>query len=439
MANIPLGDVLASLPVTKSNELIVAGFDEMTSKEFQLFALAVAKIPPNAALEDNPVLKICVPWHEMNEVFGIEKYSESQLIALGKKLTTRQIVIKNRVSESVLPDLFDARVSNPQDQKKKWGIYTLVPSCVYIGSSFVLTMNPDLNEHFIGLRDHVTTYSLSELKELKSFKVSRLYENLRMLKASYSQDEFLVSMEHLRSIMGLQNKYPRFVDFKSKVLDPAIEAISTKTSLTVSYDQVVKGRATVAIKFYIENKVSGLVDAVKKTQPVLTGLTDPNRDDDERLVFARIMLDYGFTEEAAHALAMKFEGNPEEMHVAIERGLSYLKRQESLQNREIPDNEVMKIMSSALSKKWTPNFKGSVFKIKPASTKNTTPPLPSPASPAKETVDVNVIRQKLNSDARQMELFNLFIKRNYVAQEFLMKEGFDSRKLDQFIIEFVTR
>ena len=41
------------------------------------------------------------------------------------------------------------------------------------------------------------------------------------------------TLEHLRQLLGLENKYPKWYDFKRYVLIPAMEEINTKTDILV--------------------------------------------------------------------------------------------------------------------------------------------------------------------------------------------------------------
>ena len=55
-----------------------------------------------------------------------------------------------------------------------------------------------------------------------------------------------VSIQDLRFILNIGDKYPLFYDFKKRVIEPAIKEINEKTPMQISYEQKKRGKLLLA-------------------------------------------------------------------------------------------------------------------------------------------------------------------------------------------------
>lgn len=80
-------------------------------------------------------------------------------------------------------------------------------------------------------------------------------------------------LPHARKIL-----YPKFSDFRTRVLDPAIKDINTFSNIKVAYKPVKRGRSVVAVTFIFEDKqVADRINSEKRGRVVLDQL-DVNED-----------------------------------------------------------------------------------------------------------------------------------------------------------------
>lgn len=110
------------------------------------------------------------------------------------------------------------------------------------------------------LYKHIINYTvyaplnLDILTRFKSFYSQRLYELLRLWSRT---DEVIIKdfkLDQLRFILGVENKYPNYKNFKQRVISQAIKEINELGNMEVDIDEVKKGRKVEAIRFTILDK-----------------------------------------------------------------------------------------------------------------------------------------------------------------------------------------
>lgn len=95
--------------------------------------------------------------------------------------------------------------------------------------------------------------NLDILTKFKSFYAQRLYELLRL----WSRTDITIiknfKVVQLRFILGVENKYPEYKNFKQRVLNQAIKEINQVGNMEVSIDEIKNGRKVDEIKFTIHD------------------------------------------------------------------------------------------------------------------------------------------------------------------------------------------
>ena len=93
--------------------------------------------------------------------------------------------------------------------------------------------------------------NLEILTKFKSFYAQRLYELLRL----WSRTDMTIiknfKIDQLRFVLGVENKYPEYKNFKQRVLSQAIKEINKLGNMEVSIDEIKNGRKVDEIKFTI--------------------------------------------------------------------------------------------------------------------------------------------------------------------------------------------
>lgn len=139
------------------------------------------------------------------------------------------------------------------DPKKPWKVFSWISSAEYDGSGIItLRLSDSIKPYLLDLNAYFTQYQLENILEMKSFYGIRLYE---LLRSEHYKDENIYqeySLEFLRQFFNCENKYPRFNNFKERVLETAIKEINEKSDLYVHEAIMVKtGRKVTGIKFLI--------------------------------------------------------------------------------------------------------------------------------------------------------------------------------------------
>lgn len=115
-----------------------------------------------------------------------------------------------------------------------------------------LGLSKHLQPYLIELKRDFTRYELINILTLKSKYSIRLYE---LLKSYLWQGYWQVSIDELRELLEIGDKYQEFKEFKRRVLNPTIKEINDYTDLQVEFTTLKKGRIINKIEFSIEEKL----------------------------------------------------------------------------------------------------------------------------------------------------------------------------------------
>jgi hypothetical protein len=112
------------------------------------------------------------------------------------------------------------------------------------------------------LKDRYFTYELWNVLHLKSFNALRMYE---ILKQYEKAGERTLSLAHLRELLAIEaDEYPRWSDFKRRILDSNQKALAENTDIRYTYEPIRNGRG---------GKVTGINFTIKKNNGVAVQLT----------------------------------------------------------------------------------------------------------------------------------------------------------------------
>ena len=126
-----------------------------------------------------------------------------------------------------------------------------------------LRFDPDLKPFFLLLNEKFTRYKLGNIIHLRSSYSIRVYE---LLKSYQGLTERTFSLDDLKSKLGVDDKYPRWINFRQRVLDHAQKELEEKTDIIFSYETIKKGRSIDKVKFKIKSN--------PKINEVFSGVTN---------------------------------------------------------------------------------------------------------------------------------------------------------------------
>ena len=115
---------------------------------------------------------------------------------------------------------------------------------------FKIKLSERLYRHLIDYTVYAPL-SLEILTKFKSFYSQRLYELLRLWSRT---DKVIVKrfkVNQIRFILGVENKYPEYKNFKQRVLNQAIKEINQFGNMSVEIEEIKSGRKVDEIQFTI--------------------------------------------------------------------------------------------------------------------------------------------------------------------------------------------
>jgi plasmid replication initiation protein len=118
-------------------------------------------------------------------------------------------------------------------------------------SSISLSFHPKMKPYLLDLKNRFLSYDVENVLKLSSSYSIRIYE---LTKANVGLGRRVFSVDELKKILGITDKYKQYSHLKQRVLEPSKENINRDTDITIDYKEVKKGRSIVKLIFSIERK-----------------------------------------------------------------------------------------------------------------------------------------------------------------------------------------
>jgi len=161
---------------------------------------------------------------------------------------------------------------NVQNHRARW-----VSEIIYIENEATvkLIFSPAVVPLVTELEKHFTSYELEQVSGLSSAYAVRLYEILIAWRSTGKVS--MIELEEFRNRLGVGvNEYSKMVNFKTRVLDLAINQINEHTDITASYEQHKRGRVIIGFSFQFKQKPQEkLTDTSTKGKDTFCNLSDP--------------------------------------------------------------------------------------------------------------------------------------------------------------------
>ena len=246
--------------IVKSNQVVEAGY-ELTTNEQRLILLGISKIPKEQDI--NPYFGYEVTAQEFATAYNIHpKTAYRELREASNKLYERSIIIRNEQQTMKLRWASSIIADNPY------------PTDVFPDEHWkrvVIFFNPQILPYLSNLKANFTQYLQSDISDVSGAYTIRFYELICQYRTIGKRE---VSIQDLRFILNIGDKYPLFYDFKKRVIEPAIKEINEKTPMQISYEQKKKGKTIVGIVLNFKEKPK------KESKPTVKNpVRDPNTPD----------------------------------------------------------------------------------------------------------------------------------------------------------------
>jgi hypothetical protein len=215
--------------VVQHNALVNAKFD-LNTHEARLFLALLARLQrtDTAFGKCQLLVREIVPSTGSNNVYD-------QVRRMLKDFASRTLTIEKLSSDG-----------RPL-KKPSFTVIPLLAYATYIEGEGMIEaqFNDLLLPYLLELRDNFTKAQLTELLKLKSANSYRIYWLLREYAAFGKRT---IRLDELKAILGLDQEYDRFNNFRARILDRA-QAELAATDLPFTYEPIKQGREVIEIKF----------------------------------------------------------------------------------------------------------------------------------------------------------------------------------------------
>ena len=215
--------------VRKSNALVEASY-KLTAQEQWVILFLTSMIKSH----DEDFKEYSISIKEFSEIAGVRHKGEYQEVKeITKKLIGRVFTINEPSGPLQISWLSSAKYLNGE-------------------GNVILKFDPNLKPYLLQLKNRFTKYNLHQVMQLKSSFSIRIYE---LLKQYENVKERSVLVDDFREMLGIDpEEYPKYGNFKQKVLNVAQKEIEEKTDITFDYEEIKVGRGVGKIRFYIKSK-----------------------------------------------------------------------------------------------------------------------------------------------------------------------------------------
>ncbi|PRX23155.1 plasmid replication initiation protein [Orenia metallireducens] len=214
--------------IVKHNKLIEAKY-KLSLQEQKLILILASRINKDDENFNKQVFSVI----ELAEILGINKeWYYSEIKEVTKKLINR--VIEIRKGNKFLQVAFLEYAEYLEDE-----------------GTVELQFSSKLKSYFLQLKNNFTKYYLKNVIKFESIYSIRIYELLKQYERIKSRR---FEIKKLKEILGIEDKYSRYYDFKKRILFQAQEEINEKSDLEIDFEEMKTGRKVTAIKFIIKKK-----------------------------------------------------------------------------------------------------------------------------------------------------------------------------------------
>lgn len=228
-----IGDFMKNTQIAKSNKLITACYN-ITLDEIRILNLVLEQINSKKSFEEQSNIF----------EFTVDDFVKTYP-TVDKKSAYKQ------VQKAI--DSLGVRwcVTNKNEKFIEKVLFFTKQTYFFNEGRFIVKIHEDLMPYISNLVNNFTTYNLEHIAKLNTFYAVRIYELLVQFRKTGLRQ---ITIEELKDILQLTDKYPRFNSFNQRVLTPSINDINDKTDLKVTVEAVKTGRKISALSFKIKTK-----------------------------------------------------------------------------------------------------------------------------------------------------------------------------------------
>ena len=220
--------------VYKSNDLIQKTRYELSASEQKVVLWATSKIKPT----DNDFEWYTFEAKEFCQLLGITEN--------GKNYRNLRDKVKKLADKSFWIDMGDNETC-----LCRWFSGVKIK-----GTTISVRFDDMMRPFLLQLKSRFTMYELENVLLMQSKYAIRIYE---IMKSYLFKGSYRVELEEFKQMLQVA-EYPRYANFREKVLDVAVHEINEMTDIMVDYMAVKTGKAVTGIEFSIRKKTDEEAD-----------------------------------------------------------------------------------------------------------------------------------------------------------------------------------
>lgn len=245
--------------IVKSNAVITASY-HLTANEQRLILSAISQIPKSVMVKDDEVYTVEIG--DFIELGVHRKTAYREMREAAERLYERSVILKSGddvIKTRWVQDMGVGTGEGLINLAKSFGIKpTKMPSNQHF---VVLRFSKSILPYLSNLSANFTQYLKEDIAGLGSSYSIRFYELIMQFKDTGFRK---ITIDDLRELLDLSNKYPATKDLKVRVIETAVNEINEKTKLNVEYKLIKTGK-----KFtHLELKFKIKAQAEKNVQPI---------------------------------------------------------------------------------------------------------------------------------------------------------------------------
>lgn len=217
--------------VTKSNTLIDSRYS-LSVQAQKLILACLAKYDSRPI--GTPLKTVSMSAFEYSELMGIDiKNAHRELYKAADSLFKSSITL--------IEDGEETEIYWVQEKSKK----------IKGEGAVSLIWSDRVTKYISQLQSNFTSYKLNDISNLQSSHSIRIYEILMRFKSTGHR---ILTVDQLRLLLDIKDKYPLYKDFSKWVIRPSIAELNEHSSMQITFEPILKGRKTVALSFKFKPK-----------------------------------------------------------------------------------------------------------------------------------------------------------------------------------------
>ncbi len=239
--------------IYKDKKLNNASFNNFSHNDYQVYLHLVSKVGGvdgyGKYLQPEQLKReYTLSAKEFNKLFNV---SLSNCYGILKKALDRLMKADIRVEKSNDQGFCRINVCSMAEYNKKDG---------YISVKFT----DDIMPYLAQVKEKFVLYNLKEIANFGSLYTTRFYELIQEFKET---GWMLKSIDQLREVFGVGNKFKTYNNFKQKTFGHACKEINDNYDIGLKFEEIKEGKKVIAVKFFFKQ-----VKALQVVNPK-TGLT----------------------------------------------------------------------------------------------------------------------------------------------------------------------